>query len=178
MGNLIEEVFNSIDKSRDFEVVRYTLTIEGQEHFYLLEQSPLQILRELPSEISIEVIELLSDRGYIQQKVDSIKDARNVLQLLDAILPLVKNGSFQCKDLTILIGNTIELQAHDDGEVHLKSGDTIGLRDLLRRIFIRQGYDRSLLDSIVESPNFYHKLEKPDRILASYITFEEVLNNF
>jgi hypothetical protein len=53
MGNLMERVFNSIDESCDLDVAYFKRTPDGNDYFYFLEQSSIQVLRELPSDSQI-----------------------------------------------------------------------------------------------------------------------------
>ena len=109
-------------------------------------------------------------------KVDAIKAAKTISELLNIVLPLVEDGNFQCDNFTLLLNEETKLENHDDGEVHLSSGNTTFLYDLLLKIFTRQQYDSKLLLAVISQPNLYHKLERPNKIIASYNTFEEVMD--
>ena len=171
----MESIFKSIDDTCDFNVIRYSQNNEREDYFYLLEQSAIQILREFPSETPIEVTELYSERRFIEKNIESIKAAKSVSEFLQFVLPLIQNGSFECSDLTIILDKSIRLSSHDDGEVHLISGDILAVRNLLRKVLIRQNYDDLILNTVLEKPDLYHILERPNNIVSSLPTFDEVI---
>jgi hypothetical protein len=121
------------------------------------------------------VTSLFSERHRIFQKIDVIKSAKNVKKFLDITLPLVEHGNFPCKGITIIIDNQIELDSHDDGEIHLVSSNRPFLQDLIKKILTRQRFDINLLNDIIHRPNLYHKLERPNKIVSSYTSFDEVI---
>jgi hypothetical protein len=176
MSNLMEAVFKSIDEVCDLEFARYSRTQDGQDYFYLLEQSALQILRELPSDMPIQVTEVSSHEPRITLEVENLKAAHTARALLDVALPLVEKGNFPCDNITVLLNDKVKLQGHDDGEVHLISSNTAFLQDLLFKVFVRQNYNPNIVPKVIEQPNLYHRLERPGRIVASYKTFEEVVD--
>ncbi len=103
--------------------------------------------------------------------------AANVKRLAEvAGLELQLLGKPTSVDFTVVLNGGIELQSHDDGEVHLTSQDKKSLYDLLTKVFARQGFDSKLLFDVISRPNLYHKLERPDKIVSSYKTFEEVID--
>lgn len=104
-----------------------------------------------------------------------IKSTKSVKEFLDITLPLVEHGNFPCKDITIIIDNQIKLDSHDDGEIHLVSSNRPFLQDLIKKILTRQHFAPNLLDDIVDRPNLYHRLERPNKIVSSYASFEEVI---
>ena len=177
MGNLIDTVFNSINEVTDFNVVRYHKTKEGQNYFYLAELSPLQVLREIPGGTPIKVIILFSERHRIAKEKENILSASTVNEFLDLTIPLVENGSFSCKDLTVLIDNQIKMSSHDDGEVHLSALETKHFHLLIEKVLRRQNFDQYVLNEIINQPNLYHKLARPDKIISSFKTFEEFLED-
>jgi len=178
MSNFIDDVFRSLSELNDLTVLRYDQTSEGDDRFYLLEQSSLLVLREFPSDTPIEVTEVFSERHRISQKSEIIKASRTVQEFLNIIIPLVENGSFPCNDLTIIVNHRIKLTSHDDGEVCLVFEKDSHLLDLMNKILTRQKYNPSLLIEIINRPNLYHKTERPDKITSSYKTFEELLETF
>jgi hypothetical protein len=178
MSNLVDDVFRSLSEFSDLTVLRYDQTPEGDDSFYLLEQSSLLVLSELPLNTPIEVTEVFSERHRIYQKSEIIKASRTVQEFLNTAIPLVENGSFPCKDLNIIVNHRIKVTSHDDGEVHLVSEKNSPLLDLMNKILTRQKYKPGLLTEIINRPNLYHKIERPDKILSSYKTFEELLETF
>jgi hypothetical protein len=175
MGNLMDTVFNSIDDFCELTIGRYNLTADGEDYFYFNEQSSLQVLRELSIHTPIEVTYLYSERHRIFQKIESIKAAKTVGDALNIILPLVENGNFPCKDFKIVIDKKIKLESHEDGEVHLISAQKAELLKLIKRIFVRQYFNPDIVDDIIIRPNLYHRLERPNSIIASYSTMDEVI---
>ena len=173
---IMESVIKSIDDVCDLTVAYFTITNDDEEYFYFNEQSSLQVLREFPLKTVIHVTSLFSERQRIFQKIDTIKDAKNIKELFEIVLPLVEHGNFPCTDFTIIIDNKIKLTSHDDGEVHLVSSHKSFLRELIKKILIHQRYDQHLLNDIVSRPSLYHLLERPDKIISSYSTFEEVID--
>ena len=171
----MEAVFNSIDDICDLTLANFTLTGDGEEYFYFNEQSSIQVLRELPIETAIKVTNMFSEQPRIFQKVEAIKDTKNVKDFFDIVLPLVELGNFPCTDITIIIDDQIKLSSHDNGEVHLISSTRHFLYDLIKKVLTHQHYDSGLLTEITNKPNLYHKLERPDKIVASYSTFDEVI---
>ncbi len=171
----MDTVFNSIDDICDLTIAWFNQSPDGDDYYYFSEQSSLQVLRELPIDTDIKVTDIFSERHRIFQKTDTIKTAKTVGQFLDVVLPLVEHGNFSCKEITIIIDNQIKLDSHDDGEVHLVSSNTHLLQNLISKILTRQHYDPKLLTDIIGRPNLYHKLERPNRILSSYATFDEVI---
>ncbi len=172
----MQAVFNSIDEICNLEFVWYSKTPEGHDNFYLNEQSSLQILRELPITTLIHVTKIFSQRHRIAKKVDAIRAAKNVGELLEIIVPLVEDGNFPCDDFTLLLGNQIKLKSHNDGEVLLSSENKSFLHGLILKVFTRQQYNPMLISKVIEQPNLYHRLERPDEIIASYRTFDEVID--
>lgn len=172
----MEAVFDSINEICNLEFVKYNQTPEGHDYFYLIEQSSLQILRELPINTSIQATEVFSQRHRVAKKVEAIRAAKTVGGLFDIVLPLVENGNFPCDTFTLLIGKETKLESHDDGEVHISSANRAYLHELLLKVFARQQYSQSLLTLVISQPNLYHKLERPNRIATSYKTFEEVID--
>ncbi|MDO6431523.1 hypothetical protein Q4E93_13040 [Flavitalea sp. BT771] len=128
MSNFEDAVFRSLNEICDLTVLRYCRTSEGHDSFYLLEQSSILVLRELPSNTPIEVTGFFSERHRIYQKTEIIKASRTVQEFLNTAIPLVENGSFPCNDLTIIVNHRIKLTSHDDGEVHLISEKSSPLR--------------------------------------------------
>ena len=171
----MDTAFNSIDNVIDFNIIRFDQTSDGEDYFYLMEQSALQVLREFPNETSIKVISLFSERHRVAKEVDKILSITSLAQFFKTVLPLVEGGNFPCKDLTIELDNEIELSSHDDGEVHLISSNILRLRELIKKILYRQHYDVNLLLHVINNPNVYHKLEPPDKIVATYKTFDELI---
>jgi hypothetical protein len=169
-------ILKSIDDITDFDIILYKCTEKDDECFCLLEQSSLQVLRELPFDLQIKVEEIFSQRHRIAQRVEMIKSCSTIEDFFDAVLPLIENGSFPCDTLTITIDGALTLQSHDDGEVTLSSNRKELLRGLIERVLVRQGFESELLNEVIRRPNLYHKLQKPNEIKASYQTFEEVLN--
>lgn len=178
MNNFEDTVFRSLNEICDLSVLRYCQTSEGYDSFYLLELSSLLILREFPLNTTIDVTEVFSERHRIAQKSEIIRASRTVQEFLNIAIPLVENGSFPCNDLTVIIDHRIKLTCHDDGEVNLVSEKGSHLLDLMEKVLTRQGYKPSLLTEIVNRPNLYHKTERPDKILSSFKTFEELLETF
>jgi hypothetical protein len=177
-SNFADDVLRSLSELSDLTVLRYDQTSEGDDRFYLLEQSSLLVLREFPSDTPMEVTEVFSERHRISQKSEIIKASRTVQGFLNIVIPLVENGSFPCKDLTIIVNHRIELTSHDDGEVCLVFEKGTHLFDLMNKILTRQKYNPSLLLEIINRPNLYHKIERPDKISSSFKTFEELLETF
>lgn len=173
--NGYDKIINSIREFIDFNVIRYERTAEGKDYFYLMEQSALQVLKEVPNETIIEVIYIFSERHRIVMEVDKILSAKSVKEFFNIVQSLIENGNFPCKDLTIILDNKIELSSHDEGEVHLISSDHLTIRNLIKKIFQRQYFNESFLDQIVMRPRLYHKIERPDKIIASYESFEQVI---
>ena len=178
MNNAIDTVLESLNEICDLNVLHYSQTSEGHGNFYLLEQSSLQVLRILHLDTPVEVKHIFSERHRIYQQIESIKKVTSVKGFLDMAIPLVQNGNFACKDLTLIINSHIELKSHDDGEVHLTSGKAAQLLDVMKKILTFEGYDPNLLTEIMNRPNIYHKLERPDKILSSYQTFDELIDSF
>jgi hypothetical protein len=176
MGNLMESVFKSIDDVNDLLFVRYSQEPDGQHYFYLLEQSSLQVLRELPLDTSIQVSEIFSQRQRIAQKITIIKEAKTIKELLEIVLPLVENGNFPCDNFTLTLNKETKLQSHDDNEVHLISIHKPILEDILCKVFERQGYNCDLLFEIINQPNLYHRIDRPNKLVDNYKTFEEVVD--
>jgi len=174
MGNLMEAVFKSIDEAYNLKVIRYSQSADGEVCFYLLEQSSLQVLREFPLETPIHITEFFS--YHIAQHTDTIKAAKSIKELFDVVLPLEKDGSIPCVDLTIVINETLQLQSHDDGEVHLSSKEQPLLEYVIRKVLLRQHFSVDLISSIIHQPNLYHKLKRPNRIVNSFPTFDEVID--
>ena len=174
----MDTVFNSIEEVCDFNIVRYHQTPDGQDYYYLLELSALQVLREIPIETPLKVTKIFSQRQRIAQKIDTILTTTTVKEFLDIMIPLVEGGSLPCDDLSILIDNRILLSSHDDGEVHLSSIQINELQDLIKKILLRQGFSLDTLNEIRSNPNQYLKLERPNKILVKYDTFDEVIENF
>ena len=173
----METIFNDIDKVCDLSVIQYSKTSGGQDYFYLLELSALQVLRELPSETSIKVTNMFSQRHLIAQKLSTFLATRTITEFLNIAIPLVDNGNFPCDDLTIILDSTIELSSHDDGEVHLSSGDTFKLRSLINKILLRQNYSSEILNETLLKSNQYLKLSRPNQVVATYDTFDELIEN-
>lgn len=171
-----EVVFNSIDEVNEFSIIRYDYTENVGDCFYLMEQSSLQILRELPGDLNINVEEIFSQRHRIAQKIQTIKSCTTIDEFLDTVVPLVENGSFPCDTLTMTIDETLKLESHDDGDVTLYSTKQEFVRSLIEHVLNRCGFDSELLNEIIQRPNVYHKLERPDHIRTSYEKFEEVLD--
>jgi hypothetical protein len=169
-------ILKSIDELNDFNVVRYDRTKADEESFYLMEQSSLQVLRELPSDLSIQVQQVFSQRHRIAQRIEEIKSSSTINEFFRIALPLVENGSFPCDTVTMTIENKVHLESHDDGEVILRSKDFRLVRELIKAILIRQEFDTLLLNNILDVPNLYHKIERPNIIKASFQTFEEILD--
>jgi hypothetical protein len=176
MGNPMTTVFTTIDEMCDLDIIRYSQTSEGQDSFHLSEQSPLQVLRELPVNTFIEITEIYSQRHRIAQKVNQIKCATTIKELLAIVTPLVENGNFPCDNLALIINGNLLLQSHNDYDVHLASENFEFIRDLVQKVLVRQHYDQSLLFKIISNPDLYHKLERPDKILFRYRTLDEVLD--
>jgi hypothetical protein len=172
----MEPVFNSIDDVCDLTFAKFSLTDDGEEYFYFNEQSSIQVLRELPLDAAINVINLFSERHRIFQKIDAIKETKNVKEFFEIVLPLVEYGNFPATDLTILIDDQIKLSSYDDGEVQLVSANKHFLHDLIKKLIIRQHYSPLLLTDIIDRPNLYHKLQRPDKIISSYSTLDEVID--
>ena len=78
----------------------------------------------------------------------------------------------------MIIDGTLTLESHDDGDVTLRSIEQEFIRSLIKSIFLRHGYESELLKKIIQNPNFYHRLERPNHIFASYATFEQALESF
>jgi len=175
MGNLMDTVLNSIDEICDLEFVLYKQTSKAHHYFYLNEQSSIQVLRLFPANTAVDVIEVFSQRHRIAMKVDTIQAAKTIAELFNIVLPLVENGNFPCDRFTLLLNNETRLECNHDGEVHLSSGNTTFLHDLLLRLFVSQQYDSKLLLQIIGKPNLYHRLERPNKIIASYKTFDEMV---
>jgi hypothetical protein len=173
----MDAIFNSIDEACEFSIIRYNHTPDGQDYFYLLELSALQVLREIPFDTPLKVTKIFSQRQRIAQKTDSILATQTVKNFLDITIPLVDNGCLPCDDLNILIDRQIDLLSHNDGEVHLYSNEISKLRDLMKRILGRQSFSIAILDEILANSNQYLKLERPNKILAKYDTFDEVIEN-
>jgi hypothetical protein len=164
-----------MDDICDLTIANFSLTTNGEEYFCFNEQSSIQVLRELPIETGIKVANLFSERHRISQKVDAIKKTGDVKGFFEIVLPLVEHGNFPCTDITIIIDNQIKLSSHDDGEVHLVSTSRDFLHDLIKKMLVRQHYDPGILTQIINKPNLYHRLEKPNKIIASYKSFDEVI---
>jgi hypothetical protein len=175
MDNLMDTVFNSIDDVCELTIGRYNLTADGEDYFYFNEQSSLQVLRELSIETPIEVTYIFSERHRVFQKIESIKAAKTVGDVLNIILPLVENGNFPCKDFEIVVDRQIKVESHDDGEIHLISAQKPELQKLIRKIFVRQYFNPDIVDDIISRPNLYHRLERPRSIITSYTTFDEAI---
>lgn len=173
--NDFDKIIDSIGEFIDLNVIRFDRTTEGKDYFYLMEQSALQVLKEVPNETMIEVKTIFSERQRIVMQMDNILSAKSVEKFFNKVLPLIENGNFPCKDLKIILENKIELFSHDEAEVHLISFDHPAIRDLIKKILQRQHFNESLLDQIVSKPGFYHKIERPDKIIDSYNTFEQVI---
>jgi hypothetical protein len=171
----MDKVINSIDEFIDFNVIRFHRTTDGKDHFYLMEQSALQVLREITKETPIEVTSIFSESHRVAKQVGNILSAKSVEEFFKIVLPLVENGSFPCMDLTIILENQIELSSHDDGEVHLISSNHVAVRNLIEKILRRQHFDETFLGKIVQSPNVYHKIEAPDKIIATFETFDQLI---
>jgi len=171
----MDSIFKSIDDVTDFDVVQYHKTTEGADYFYLMEQSSLQVLRELPSDSKLKVVSIFSERRRIEKETEIIRKATTVAQLLKIIVPLVENGNFPASNFEIIIDNEIELFSHDDGEVHLVSTNSLRLHELIRKILSHQNFDEKILADIISRPNLYLRLEQPDKIVASYQTFDELI---
>jgi hypothetical protein len=171
----METIFNSIDDVCELTIGRYNHTANGEDYFYFNEQSSLQVLRELSVHTHIEVTYIFSERHRIFQKIESIKAAETVGDVLNIILPLVENGNFPCKDFKVVIDKKIKLESHDDGEIHLVSSQKSELQKLVKRIFVRQYFNPDIVDDIISRPNLYHRLERPKSIIGSYSTMDEVI---
>jgi hypothetical protein len=176
MANLMQAVFKSIDEVTELQFVWYSQEADGQDYFYLLEQSLLQILRELPPDTFIQITEVFSQRQRVAQKIGIIKEATTVKDLLEIVLPLVENGNFPCDNFTLVLNNEVKLWSHDDGEVHLVSLNKTFLQDLLYKVFERQGYNSNFLFEIIKQPDLYHRIDRPGKMVDSYKTFEEVID--
>jgi hypothetical protein len=176
MGNLIDSSLRFIEETCDLFIVQFSHTPEGHEYFYLFEQSSLQILRELPFETPIEIKNIFSERERVHKEINKIKSATTVRHFFEIASPLVENGAFPCNDITITISNELELTCKGDGEVHLTSPNCSALFELVNKLFIRQYYSPSLLRSVMKHPGCYHKLNRPDIIISSHKTFEDVLD--
>lgn len=174
----MDTVLNSIEEVCDFNIVRYHQTPDGQDYYYLLELSTLLVLREIPLDTPLRVTEIFSQRQRITQAIEKILATKTVKEFLDIVLPLVEGGCLPCDDLSILIDNQIQLSSHDDGEVHLASFHFKELQDLLKNILVRQGFSTDILKETRVNANQYLKLERPNKILAKYDTFDEVIENF
>jgi hypothetical protein len=172
----MDVVFESINEVYDLKVLRYSVTSEGHDYFYLLEQSSLLVLRIMPLDTPLEVKYIFSERDRIFRQIESIKKIKTVGEFLDLVIPLVESGYFDCKDLTLIVNAQIELTSHDEGEVHLTSGRIIQLRDILVKLLTVEDYDPNLLTEIMNRPNLYHKLERRGKILSSHRTFQELLD--
>jgi hypothetical protein len=166
-----------MDEVCDLTIARFTLNGDGEEYVYFNEQSSIQVLRELPIETSIQVTNIFSERHRIVQKVDSIKSTKNLGEFFAIVLPLVEYGHFPCTDIDITINDQIQLSSHDDGEVHLISVNRDFLHNLARKILIHQNYDPGIWNAITNKPNLYHILERPNKIVSSYSTFDEVIED-
>ena len=172
----MEIVFNSIDEISDLEFVRYWQTTDGKDYFYLSELSSLQILRVLPMDTRLHVTEVNSQRHRIAMKVGNIKAAKTINELFKIVLPLVENGNFPCDKFNLLLNRETTLECQNDGEVYLSSENVIFLQDLLLRVFADNQYGAELLLEITNKPNLYHKLEQPNKIVASYNTLQEMID--
>jgi hypothetical protein len=173
----MKAIIKTIDDICELTIALYTKPDLGKDYFYFNEQSSLQALREVPSDTKIKVTNIFSERHRIAQKIGKIRDVTTVNEFLDIVLPLVENGNFPCTDITVIINDTIELRSHDDGEIHLVSSNRAELEDLAKKILKRQGYDIKLLEEISAKRGIYCKLEKPDKIISTYSSFEEVINS-
>lgn len=172
----MEGVFNSINDVCNLEFINYHQTEDGLDYFYLMELSSLQVLRELSINTPVQVTEVFSQRHRIAKREEVIKAANTVGELFDIVLPLVENGNFPCDTFNLIIDNETKLESHDDGEVHISSSKTAYLHELILKVFTRQQYSHSLLTKIINQPNLYHKIERPDKIVISYKTFEAVID--
>lgn len=174
----MDTVFNWIDDVCDLNFVKYHQTPEGQDYYYLLELSALQVLREIPLDTPLKVIEIFSQRQLITQKITTILATKTVKEFLGIVFPLVEGGCLPCHDLNILIDSQIHLSSHDDGEVHLASIHFKELQELIKKILVRQGFSTDILNGMRVNANQYLKLERPNKILAKYDTFDDVIENF
>jgi hypothetical protein len=173
IGNLMQDVFDAIDKFAELTLAWYNLREDGQHCFFLEEQSLLQILRELPSKSKLVVAEVFSQTHRVEKKSDVIRKSKTVLELLDQTLPVVENGSFPCDILSITVENTLTVISRHDYSVELKSNDLGSLKQLIYKIFMRQGYFVDLVDEIARRPKLYHQLERPNIIGISNAMYDE-----
>ena len=173
--NNFDVILKTIDDATDFDIIMYSRTETNEESFYLLEQSSLQVLRELPPDYRIQVHEIFSQRHRVAQKIELLKTSQTIHQFLQIVLPLVENASFPCDNLTLTINDSIKLEAHDDGEVTLTSKEHAFLRYLVKTILIHQGFNQSIFDEIIQRPDLYHKLERPDIIKYRQDFLNEIL---
>jgi hypothetical protein len=168
-------VFQSIDAASDLKIAWFNTSRSGDDYFYFCELSSLQVLRQLPVDTMIEVTYFFADNDSALQKANTIKASKSVEEFFNIVLPLVQNGSFGCKDITIVIDNKITVQSHDDGEVHLVSPHKAEVRDLVKKILTQQAFDPELITQLLIQPDLYHKIERPKRIVASYSSFEDAI---
>jgi hypothetical protein len=166
----------SIDEYSDLEVIMYYQTEDKRNCFYLLEQSSMQILRELSPNTPLLVTDISSERARIQNKVNQILATRSIDEFFKITIPLIENGSFPCKDITIIINDQIEIYSHDDGEVNLKFKPDYDYHYLMDKVLARQGYNSKILQDVIELPNAYQKLIRPDKIGKSYKSFDELID--
>jgi hypothetical protein len=172
----MEDVFKSIDDWIDFEILLYKPTEDGGEFFYLMEQSSLQVLYLLPSGTSLKVVAIFSERHRIAKRTDEFFATSSVGEFLQIALPLVENGCFPCKNLELLLNGQLELFCYDDDAVHLKSKNKELIQQIVAKTLIRENYDESLLQMVIEAPDVYHKLARPDKIVASFQTYDELID--
>jgi hypothetical protein len=175
MGNFMDTVFNSIDDFCELTIAMFRQSPNGDDYYYLSEQSCLQVLRELPIQTPIRITDVFSERHRIFKEIGSMKGAKNVGEALKIILPLVEDGNFPCKNITIIIDDKIKLESYNDYEVHLVSSSKVELQKLIRRIVGRQYFNPDIVNDITDRPNLYLRLERPKSIVATYSSLDEVI---
>lgn len=176
MGNLMQSVYQQMDETCELEVVQFSPGVDGAVSFHFIEQSSLQVLREIPADTSIEVVKVFSQRHRIVQKTSNIKAARTAAHLINVLVPLVENGSLPLDELILVLNGDMHLQSFNDFHVKLASVNLESLVGLIKTIFIRNNYSVSLLNDIMNQPKLYHRIVHSNQITGSFKTLEEALD--
>jgi hypothetical protein len=169
----MQKVFYSIDDSAELTLTRYNHNQDGYHCFFLEEQSILQILREFPFETPLEVTKVSSQRHRIAKRTEVIMASKTVGELLAQTVPLVESGVLPCDVFAIVVNYKIGVIGRNDYSVELRSADLIGLKHLLTRVYVRQQYSEDIIDKIINQPELYHQLERPNIIVSSRDTNDD-----
>lgn len=163
------------DRYLTIQLLSFNRPDELSEEFYFLEMSTLQATTLLAQDkkiLSTKITAYTDDNKHLDESTRlSFKTIRNFNDFF------IQNSDYYIQDCDIELESGMNLTSHDDGEVSIQFSSDNSDKLLIDNIFEKYNLDKKLVNTIKEKPGHYFAIDKNSNVRATFIDFDDYIEN-